>query len=583
MSGLLKPVRAYFLFVILMLKYKKRSNKNTYFATCMVSTQTIQERQVKITDINEELISEYAKKIYGFAYSKTQNYHDAQDLSQNILMQLCRIDFNIKQISDMNGYIYKVCQYTWSNFVRKNIFTWEGLGYEDEIACKASEENLEDKIVNSELYQKLRREIMYLGKCKRETVVLFYYEGKSGKEISEILGIPASTVRWYLGESKKILKERIEMTDTMYTPKKLTVYFSGWCPDFSRTGLRDDMLVQNICIVCAKKALTIEEIAQTMCMSAAFIENKLDALVDMNYLEKVNSIRYRTTFFIKDADFILMQKKYEMEHRPPVASAIYSAVSESLEDIRKIGFNGCDLNDNFLMWAFTEIAAGDYDNKNAIPCKAEPPIRGDGSKHWIDASWSEDEIFKACDTVPSDLKEYIRYSDGSAGKHSDNDKIAMVQYDPAVCTPRRQMWFRQKLSLLQRVYTIIQENLEPNEYDKEIIAQLSAEGYVAVHDGKPVILIPYFTFDEYKEFCRIMDDVVLPKIEKSAGKTLLKDYADFIESKIPSYLSNEEKEFVKFRFYQPNAYAYLLYKTGNLAEPTENEKKRICTIVWEYK
>lgn len=259
-------------------------------------------------EINETLIKEYAKKILGFAYSKTQNHSEAQDLSQDILLQLCRIDFTSKNIENMDGYIYRVCQYTWSNFVRKNICAWNTAEY-DELSAVASGETPDGDVIRSELYARLRQEIMYLGKGKRDAVVLFYYEGKSGSKISQILNVPASTVRWYLSESRKILKERIEMVEGIYSPIRLKVFYNGSCNESTMAGLGADLLVENICIVCAKKALSIEEIARTMGMSAAFIENKLDGLLNMNYIEKTGAGKYRTTFYIKDRDFIFVQKK----------------------------------------------------------------------------------------------------------------------------------------------------------------------------------------------------------------------------------------------------------------------------------
>jgi len=535
---------------------------------------------VIVTDINEALISEYAKKIYGFAYSKTGCSHDAEDLSQEILMQLCKIDFSSKEIADMDGYIYRVCRYTWSNFVRKNIFVWEGTVGEEHLLDVAITDDAEAEIIKKELYQKLRREIMFLGNIKREVIKLFYFEGKTGKEISEILSIPASTIRWYLGESKKILKERIDMKDSIYTPKKLRVYYCGNATDNSLSGLRDDFLVQNICIVCAKKPITIEEIAQTLCMSAAFIEDKLDKLLSMNYIEKVGANKYRTTFLIKDAEFAIAKKSYEMEHIPAISDVIYDEVKERLDDIRKIGFHGSDLDENFLMWAFVTMVAGIYEDKNYIGCNAEAPIRGDGSKHWLDVAWSNEEIFKECDELDEDLKNYILFSEGIAGAHTGNGKIVMERFIPAIVNKNCEHWRRETVSAFQRVCDIVKENIEPNEYDRELIVQFVKMGYVTLEKGKPRLRIPYFCKEEYAELQNILYDIVA-KVEEKAGTNLTKNYAEYIESHIPKYVSAGEREFVRSRFYQPNAYTYILYKEGKLAMPTEEEAKCICSVVWE--
>ena len=533
-------------------------------------------------EIHESLIAEYAKKIYGFAYSKTGNYHDAQDLSQNILLALLSIDFSAKDIADMDGYIYRVCKYSWSNFVRENKPFWEGVGYTEELHAAPAEDSPEDMILKRELYQQLRREIAYLGENKRRAMILYYYDNKSGKEISEELGVPASTVRWYLGESKKRLKERMQMNnDTMFVPKKLGVGFNGTAHDPKMGGLREELLVQNICIVCAKRALTVEEMAEELCTAAAFIEDKLGALLDMNYLEKISANKYRTTFFVEDADFIVAKQRFMAEHLPQLSKAIFGAVIKHFDEICKIGFHGCDFDRNFLLWALVTVAAHDYETKHQLPISCPPPIRGDGSRHWILATWEPDEVFRAYPTLSPALADLIRYSGGAAGKHGGNGRLVCQQFDPlSVCSPRN-LWSPQEVSELERVHEIAANGLTPSEHDKEMIARFAEKGLVAVTDGVPSLLIPYFTADEYKAFRRIMEESVLADVEKEAGTTLPREYAEYIREYIPNYLPAAEKERLEANFYRPNACTYLLLQEGLLKQPTQEEAKRLCTIVWE--
>lgn len=532
-------------------------------------------------DSSKRIILKYAKKIYGFAYSKTHNYHDAEDLSQNILLELCKIDFASRKIENMDAFIYRVCEYTWSNFVRKNIFLWEGVDYNNEINALVSYNSIEEEIIKSELYHKLHREIMYLSKTKRDAVIMFYYEGKSGKEIAKKLNIPASTVRWYLGESKKILKERIEMNETIYTPKRLSVFFCGYCMDTSTLKLlREDLLVQNICIACEKKPLSLEEIAQTLCMSAAFIEDKLDPLIYMNYIEK-KANKYKTTFFIKDADFIIKKSGYELKYIPHIAMAAYKAVKESIDDIRNIGFIGSDIDENFLMWTIIGNVAHSYFEKHSIEHNAQAPLHGDGSRHFIDADIDSNDVIKENNNIDSRLIDYIKYSGGRAGQHSSNDKIICREFTPAVILDNRQVCDGRTLTVLQKIYSMVREDIMPDECDKELILQMAEEGYVSISNGKPKILIPYFTAEQFNEFCTIINGVIIPKIDAEAGIDFISNYTDFIESNLPDYLSRNEKEFVKSRLYKPNAFVWYLAREGILAELTKEEKKCVCRIIWE--
>ena len=126
---------------------------------------------------------------------------------------------------------------------------------------------------------------MRLCRLRREAIVLFYYEHKSSREIAARLGVPESTLRWHLGEAKHRLKERMDMKDTVFEPIRLQVYICGNGNDPEMSGLRHDLLTQNICIACADSPKRVEEIAARLGTAAAFIESRLPALVQAGYLQ----------------------------------------------------------------------------------------------------------------------------------------------------------------------------------------------------------------------------------------------------------------------------------------------------------
>jgi len=85
------------------------------------------QRTVREIELNQDMIQRYAKKIIGFAYSKLQNTTLAEDLSQEILLALFDGLRRQQHISDLDGYVYTICCYTWSKFLRKNKKHWHNL------------------------------------------------------------------------------------------------------------------------------------------------------------------------------------------------------------------------------------------------------------------------------------------------------------------------------------------------------------------------------------------------------------------------------------------------------------------------
>jgi RNA polymerase sigma factor (sigma-70 family) len=263
--------------------------------------------EVRRLRLSEQLIVKYAKRIYGFAYAKTHHIHNAEDLLQNILLALCDERISEKSIENMDAYVWRVCQYTWSKYLRKNKPQWDTSPDEAALYTLESDDNIEETIIHQELFDRLNREIMYLSRLKREITILFYYDNKKSDEISSMLGIPSSTVRWHLGQAKIDLRERIVMTQangTFYRPIKLCNGRHGWGRNASDPcWLDSDVLIQNLCWICHGKALTIEEMAQTLGVAAAYLEDKLERLLYMDYFKKVGKNRYQTNFFIPDGDY----------------------------------------------------------------------------------------------------------------------------------------------------------------------------------------------------------------------------------------------------------------------------------------
>lgn len=269
--------------------------------------------------ISDSLIGEYAKKIYGFAFSKTRNVEDAEDLSQDILTVLVNeIDKN-KEIENPDAYIYRICCYTWSKYLRSNKMRWSNLPLDDSIFISA-EMNLSEDIERKQVFDKLHQEIAYLTKVRREILIAHYFDEKTSNEIAENFSLSPSTVRWHLAETRKELKERLNMDEKIiYKPEKLKVHYTGNITlDSLLMQMKKDVLLQNICIVCNEKEMTIQEIARKLSVAAIYIEDKIERLVYMDYLTEDKG-KYRTNFHIKDTKYVLSEVQFILDNIEPIA------------------------------------------------------------------------------------------------------------------------------------------------------------------------------------------------------------------------------------------------------------------------
>ena len=548
-------------------------------------------------DYNNAVLK-YAKKIFGFAYSKTHNTHDAEDLSQEILFQILNKQTDFSDIENMDAYVYRVCCYTWSNYLRKNKPAWNMINCSEQLVLSIpSDENIEQELIDRELFDKLRQEIMYLSRTRRDITIMYYYENKSGDEIAKILGIPSATVRWHMSETKTILKERIEMTDTnmIYKPVKLTVGHNGWVQNYDMNGLASDLIMQNICVICREKPLSIEEIARTLGIAAIYLEDKINKLLYMDYLKECKKGKYQTTFYISGTNDYIFGMRFEYENIMDFALPIYEMVKHCLPAVKKENILSGEFSDDFLMYSWIMLYASFFCDKltECINKKSgifwTRPKRKDGSEHFVGAYFPiiiPDKI-----KADKDFYEYLIRSGGCGVKTRVRGKASSLQCDQNEFGGWR-VFEGDDLARLIRVNEIAESNEVPSDFDKEAIAIMCDKGYVTVKNGKPVILVPVINIENAK---KIFDfgNTETPDAEYNAlikgfidrfdefADRIIKERSVFAKT-LPKSLDKNELNYVITQScgFSMQGIIYALHRNGYLYTPSDDEKKRICTLIF---
>lgn len=144
------------------------------------------------------LVQQYKDTIFRLAYSYTKNHFDADDITQNALLQLYKTDKAFSSDAHIKNWLVRVTVNQCKNLFRA---PWR------------KHENLED-YANTLVFEEpeskdLFRMVMELDAKYRITLMLHYYEGYSIREIASIMDIPEKTVSTRLARGRKILKDLI--------------------------------------------------------------------------------------------------------------------------------------------------------------------------------------------------------------------------------------------------------------------------------------------------------------------------------------------------------------------------------------
>lgn len=148
-----------------------------------------------------EKIAEISRTIYSYCRAKTPSQQDAEDLSQDILLELTKSVKNIRNENAFYAFMWGVAGNVYKQWYRKKL---------KNNTCELSEDiPSEDQLSedDSERLYLLRRELTLLSEKYRKATILYYIEGRSCSEISDLLAISESMVKYLLFKSRKILKE----------------------------------------------------------------------------------------------------------------------------------------------------------------------------------------------------------------------------------------------------------------------------------------------------------------------------------------------------------------------------------------
>lgn len=141
----------------------------------------------------------YMDTVYRVAYSWTKNPDDANDVTQDVLIQLYKTPKEFESDSHVKNWLIRVTVNQCKMLFRS---PWNRM---EDIGSYADTLGFEEKS-HLDLFQSL----MKLDKKYRVPILLFYYEGYSTAEIASILDIPEKTVSTRLFRAKAKLKDYLK-------------------------------------------------------------------------------------------------------------------------------------------------------------------------------------------------------------------------------------------------------------------------------------------------------------------------------------------------------------------------------------
>lgn len=294
----------------------------------------------------DEILTEYFPKIYGFAVKKAFSYAEAEDICAAIVEQLYESLIKAEEIYNLDGYIWRISEYIYSKYV-SSVKKHQGVSID---GISLSFEDAYDFEDNKEEFLRLRREIAFLTKTRREIVYAYYYENESIARISKQLGIPIGTVKWHLNQARNELKEGFVMERKIgrLGMKPIKATSIGHCGDPGPNGgpefYLNDSLNLNIVYSVYYTPRTKEEIAEELGVTPVFIEDKINLLESNGFLVRKAGNKFTTYARFDSPTYSLEKQENELKKQLEIAQLLAkdyaSSVRQAVSDIHEVYIPG---------------------------------------------------------------------------------------------------------------------------------------------------------------------------------------------------------------------------------------------------
>ena len=544
----------------------------------------------------EKIITEYLKPIFGFALKRCKNAHDAEDLSQDIVLKAFRALLMKDDIGDVSKFIWTIAHNTLSNYYRDSAKSVIGVSIDEVAEIIADPDSIFDNDDNAVAIRRLHSEIAYLSKLQRKIVIAYYFENRKQADIAKDLNIPLGTVKWHLFEAKKELKRGMDTmrktSELKFNPIKFdTVGINGSvgtksCDEFFRSALS-----QNICYCVRNEAKTINEIADALGVSPVYVETEVDFLEEYAFLKQTGD-KYIVNFIIGEptAELLIMQDAMYKKAAEIFANELYEELmSSGILDDENIFCNktildstkGIYLRDkNFLLWSLVPYIAamsGEKQMDSTISFEEVATIRPDGAHNIAYATVIPDDL-----QLPND---YV-YMRNWCGPYYNTNAEHMLWKVDSEWSGRRIEVNQYEHEVAERVLSLYKHE-EENLLSKEDYAWLSERGYIK-------------TWGEYSGNFKTAWQIVVLKNKKiqeemlAIGEKIKKKHKDefdaikapYIEAAldcVPAHLRKVKAYELQDLFHCDGWFLLhcivALLNNGKLKPPTEEQKKALTTII----
>jgi RNA polymerase sigma factor (sigma-70 family) len=176
------------------------------------------------------LVDKYKAGIYAFVYTKLHNFHDAEDVTQEIFIKAFKNMKNLRRWDSFLQWLYSIAYNACNEWIRMQSKRLDNNFIADqdpETIEKIMETPSLDNYHEDTMIDSLNESLDALPEMYREVLTLYYLGGMNSEEIAKSLGKSPTSIRQQLSRARAELREEIfTMISATYKQQKLQATFT---------------------------------------------------------------------------------------------------------------------------------------------------------------------------------------------------------------------------------------------------------------------------------------------------------------------------------------------------------------------
>lgn len=157
-----------------------------------------------------ELVNRYKDKVFSLVYRFTNDFGEAQDISQEVFINVFRKLHTFHEKASFSTWLYRISYNYCIDWTRKNKKRLrQEPGYEEQVELADARMNVEESFLDMQKRKHLRKAILQLDEKYRNVLILFHFQELSYEEIGEIMQVPLKTVETRLYRGRQLLRKQL--------------------------------------------------------------------------------------------------------------------------------------------------------------------------------------------------------------------------------------------------------------------------------------------------------------------------------------------------------------------------------------